>query len=66
MPWIENTWADVLALMGPDFWSYGVPANREQLEAICRYSTEQHLARHPLHIDDLFVPSTLSLTEAGA
>jgi 4,5-dihydroxyphthalate decarboxylase len=66
MPWIENAWADVLALMGPDFWSYGVPANREQLEAICRYSTEQHLARHPLRIEDLFVPSTLSLTEAGA
>jgi 4,5-dihydroxyphthalate decarboxylase len=59
VPWIEDTYQRALALMGADFWPYGVAANRAQLEAICRYSTEQHLARRPLTIDDLFPASTI-------
>lgn len=61
IPWAETTWADAVALMGADYWPYGVGANRAQLEAICRYSTEQHLSRRTLAIEDLFVPSTLEL-----
>ncbi len=61
IPWVENAWADAIALMGSDYWPYGVGANRAQLDAICRYSTEQHLSRRTLTIADLFAPSTLEL-----
>ena len=61
VPWVEDAYQSALALMGADYWPYGVPKNRPQLDAICRYSTEQHLARRPLTIRDLFVPSTLDL-----
>jgi 4,5-dihydroxyphthalate decarboxylase len=61
IPWVENAWSDAIALMGTDYWPYGVEANRKQLEAICRYSTEQSLSRRTLTIPDLFVLSTLEL-----
>jgi 4,5-dihydroxyphthalate decarboxylase len=61
IPWAETTWADAVALMGADYWPYGVAANRAQLDAICRYSTSQHLSRRPLSVGDLFAPSTLDL-----
>jgi 4,5-dihydroxyphthalate decarboxylase len=61
IPWIADEWAATIALMGPDYWPYGIGPNREQLDAICRYSTEQHLARRPLTIEDLFAASTLNL-----
>jgi 4,5-dihydroxyphthalate decarboxylase len=61
IPWVEHTWSEAVALMGADYWPYGVGANRAQLEAICRYSTEQHLSRRTLTVGDLFVPSTLEL-----
>jgi 4,5-dihydroxyphthalate decarboxylase len=61
VPWVEDAYHDALALMGDDYWPYGVPKNRPQLDAICRYSTEQHLSRRPLTIGDLFVASTLNL-----
>jgi 4,5-dihydroxyphthalate decarboxylase len=59
VPWIEATYQRALALMGADFWPYGIAANRAQLEAICRYSTEQHLSRQPLTIGDLFAATTI-------
>ena len=61
VPWVEDAYHSALALMGADFWPYGVPKNRAQLDAICRYSTEQHLSRRPLAIGDLFAASTLNL-----
>ena len=61
IPWVEDAWQHARALMGADYWPYGVPKNRPQLDAICRYSTQQHLSRRPLAIADLFVPSTLNL-----
>jgi 4,5-dihydroxyphthalate decarboxylase len=61
VPWIEDTYQRAIALMGEHYWPYGVPDNRAQLEAICRYSTEQHLSRRPLSIDDLFAATTLHL-----
>lgn len=61
IPWVEDAYQSALALMGDDYWPYGVPKNRAQLDAICRYSTEQHLSRRPLAIGDLFAASTLNL-----
>jgi 4,5-dihydroxyphthalate decarboxylase len=48
-----------LSVLGNDYWSYGFQANRTELEAICRYSLEQHLAPRLVAPEELFHPSVL-------
>ena len=47
--------------MGNDYWPYGVAENVADLEALCRYSYEQHLAPRRLDVGELFVPETINL-----
>ena len=53
------------ALMGENYWPYGIETNRKTLEALFRYSHEQGLASRELEIEELFHPSTLELEEAS-
>jgi 4,5-dihydroxyphthalate decarboxylase len=59
LPWqiaeVENT----RALMGDDYWAYGVEPNRATLETLMRYSCEQGLAQRAVAIESLFAASTL-------
>ena len=64
MPWFSSELADTIELMGENFFPYGIEANRKTLEALFRYSNEQGLASHLLTVEDLFVPSTMGLTES--
>jgi 4,5-dihydroxyphthalate decarboxylase len=59
LPWIASAALSTRALMGEDFWPYGVAANRRTLEAMTRYSFEQGLAVRPLAAEELFAPGTL-------
>lgn len=59
LPWVGAELEATKALMGEDFWPYGVAANRHALETITRYSYEQGLAARPLAPEDLFHPSTV-------
>jgi len=61
LPWFAAEVARTKALMGEDYWSYGVPANRAALEAVCRYSHEQHLSERPLTVEELFAAGTLAV-----
>ncbi len=63
LPWPVEELARARALMGHDFWSYGLDANRATLEAITRYAHEQHLTERRFEPAALFVPSTLSLAK---
>jgi len=63
MPWFSSELADTIELIGENFFPYGIEANRKMLEALFRYSNEQGLASHLLTVEDLFVPSTMGLTE---
>ncbi len=47
------------ALMGNDFWPYGVEPNRATLATFLRYSHEQHRASRLLEPEELFAPETL-------
>jgi 4,5-dihydroxyphthalate decarboxylase len=49
--------------MGPDFWSYGVEANRHVLDTLCRYSHEQGLSMRRLAVEEMFAPSTYDLSK---
>lgn len=59
LPWLAAEVEHTRTLMGDDFWSYGVEANRATLEAVTRYSFEQGLTARRLELEELFAPSTL-------
>jgi len=61
LPWIGAESAATRALMGEDFWPYGVQANRKTLELMCRYVHEQHLSPRLVAVEELFPPSAADL-----
>ena len=63
LPWVGKELEETRALMGDNFWPYGIQANRKALETLFQYSYEQGLAKNNLKIEDLFHPSTLNFRE---
>jgi 4,5-dihydroxyphthalate decarboxylase len=61
LPWFVSDLDETRALMGEDYWPYGVEANRKELETMCRYSHEQYLSERLLTVEELFAPDTLSM-----
>ncbi|WP_426959132.1 ABC transporter substrate-binding protein [Muricoccus radiodurans] len=59
LPWHAEAWAETRAELGDDPWPYGIDANRVELEAILRWSHDQHLSRRRLTIEEVFDPGTL-------
>jgi 4,5-dihydroxyphthalate decarboxylase len=51
------------ALMGENFWPYGIAPNRKALEALFQYSYEQGLASRKLTIEELFHSSSLEFED---
>jgi 4,5-dihydroxyphthalate decarboxylase len=58
LPWQIAEVEETRALMGDDYWPYGLNANRTTIETLIRYSCEQGLAQRSVPVDDLFAPST--------
>jgi len=56
LPWLTSELAETRALMGEDFWPYGLEKNRKPLEAALRYSFSQGLSARKLSIEEAFVP----------
>lgn len=52
--------------MGDNFYSYGIEANRETLEALFRYSHEQGLSSRKLTVEELFDLLSFKLAEPPA
>jgi 4,5-dihydroxyphthalate decarboxylase len=63
LPWIAQEIEETRALMGENFWPYGITPNRKALEALFQYSYEQGLACRKLTTEELFHPSSLELME---
>ena len=63
LPWFGQELEDTKALMGKNFYSYGVDPNRKALETLCRYSHAQGLANRELTIKELFEPSSLEFED---
>ena len=51
------------ALMGDDYWRYGIADNMKEIEAMTRYSFEQGLTARKLVPADLFAESTFELAK---
>jgi 4,5-dihydroxyphthalate decarboxylase len=59
LPWVTSELEETRAVMGEDFWPYGVAENRKTLDALLRYSVEQGLSKRPFTIEEIFIKSTL-------
>jgi 4,5-dihydroxyphthalate decarboxylase len=64
LPWFAQEFAETRALMGDNYYSYGISPNRKTLEALFRYSYQQGLSSRELTIEELFEPASLELAEA--
>ena len=63
LPWFGQEFAETRALMGDNYYSYGIKPNRKTLEALFHYSYEQGLSSRELTIEELFEPASLEFTE---
>jgi 4,5-dihydroxyphthalate decarboxylase len=59
LPWLIEHVEEALALMGDDYWPYGVQPNVRTLETFLRYSCEQGLSKRPLTPRELFATESL-------
>jgi 4,5-dihydroxyphthalate decarboxylase len=59
LPFLEERVAQARALMGDDFWPYGLEANRKTLEAFLRHHNAQGLSSRLVKPEELFHPGTL-------
>jgi 4,5-dihydroxyphthalate decarboxylase len=58
LPFVEEQLAAARQLMGDDFWSYGVEANRKALETFLRHHHSQGLSPRLVKAEELFHLST--------
>jgi 4,5-dihydroxyphthalate decarboxylase len=59
LPFVEEQLQAARELMGPDFWSYGLVANRHVLSNFLAHHHAQGLSPRTLAVEELFHPSTL-------
>jgi 4,5-dihydroxyphthalate decarboxylase len=59
LPWIAQEAESTRQLMGDNYYSYGIGANRKTLEALLQYAHEQGLAKRKLSIEDVFHASNI-------
>ena len=62
LPWLPDDVASVRAVLGDDYWTYGLDGNETALAAIARYAFEQGLTPRPYAPRELFVPEVLQDT----
>ncbi|MPZ61449.1 MAG: ABC transporter substrate-binding protein [Propionibacteriales bacterium] len=58
LPWMTQQLEEAQELLGDDYWSYGLEANRDVLAAFLRYHHEQGLSKRLLQPEDLFAPES--------
>jgi len=62
LPWLVAEVEETVALMGEDFWRYGVKENAREIEALTRYAYEQGLVSRKLSMEDLFPASVVEVS----
>jgi 4,5-dihydroxyphthalate decarboxylase len=62
LPWLIAEAEESAALMGEDFWRYGVKENAKEIEAVTRYAHEQGLVSRKFSMEELFPASTIEVS----
>jgi 4,5-dihydroxyphthalate decarboxylase len=57
--WLQPMIEEEQAIIGADWYPYGIEQNRASIEALLQYTHEQGLSERRLKIEELFVPSTM-------
>jgi 4,5-dihydroxyphthalate decarboxylase len=57
--WLQPLIEEEQAIIGPDWYPYGIAQNRPSIEALTQYVHEQGLAERRVPIEELFAPATL-------
>lgn len=60
LPWISEEFVRTVALMGEDFWPYGIAANRAAIDSLVRYSYAQGLSPRRPALEELFAAAALT------
>lgn len=63
LPWLEAETNETAAVMGQDFWKYGVAENMAEIEALTQYSYEQGLSARKVKVEELFARSTFEISK---
>jgi 4,5-dihydroxyphthalate decarboxylase len=59
LPWLPWEREQLNEIFGPDWWPYGIEANRRVLEHLIRYMGEQGLLARPLKVEELFASNVV-------
>ena len=59
LPWLHDEVARTRALLGDDYWPYGLEANERTLRVFLRYAHEQGIVPRPIEPAELFAPESL-------
>jgi 4,5-dihydroxyphthalate decarboxylase len=63
LPWLEAETKETAAIMGDDFWKYGVAENMPEIEALSQYVYEQGLTDRKVKVEELFHPATFDISK---
>jgi 4,5-dihydroxyphthalate decarboxylase len=62
LPWLIPETEQTIALMGKDFWAYGIHENMREIEALTQYAHEQGLIDRKVTAEELFHPSMFEIS----
>ena len=62
LPWLIPETQETMALMGKDFWAYGIHENMREIEALTQYAYEQGLIDRKVTAEELFHPSMFEIS----
>jgi 4,5-dihydroxyphthalate decarboxylase len=62
LPWGIPETQDTMALMGRDYWAYGIHENMREITALVQYAHEQGLIDRKVAVEELFHPSMFEIS----
>jgi 4,5-dihydroxyphthalate decarboxylase len=63
LPWLIPETEATIALMGKDFWAYGIGENMREIMALTQYAYEQGLIDRKVSVEELFHPSMFEISK---
>ena len=63
LPWLIPETEATIALMGKDFWAYGIAENMREIAALAQYAREQGLIERKVTVEELFHPSMFEISK---
>jgi 4,5-dihydroxyphthalate decarboxylase len=63
LPWLIPETQETMAIMGKDFWAYGIHENMREITALTQYGHEQGLIDRKVTVEELFHPSMFEISK---